>query len=164
MKSNYKKINPIYYIKKNIGFILFFGVILFSLYYFSKSTVREGITQAQFDRLATALAPPPEQQKLQEYQKDYTTQKNNLADLAQKVKLDTAAYNAALLAFKKARDKVAEQEIIVAPIYNDQFLNVQAIGITDDIYSLLILEDTLTVPKKIGDLQILVDDAVNIVG
>ena len=164
MKSNYKKINPIYYTKKNIGFILFFGVILFSLYYFSKSTLREGITQAQFDSLTTALAPPPEQVKLQEYLKDYITQQKNLADLAQKVKLDTAAYNAALIAYIKSKQKVLDQEIIVAPIYNDQFLKVQAIGITDDIYSLLILEDTLTVPKKIGDLQVLLDDAVNIVG
>ena len=157
MKSKYNK--------KNVGIILLLGATLFALYYFSKSTLREGITQAQYTTLKDALTPTPEQEKLKQDQATLSTQKNNIAELAKKIQLDTKSYNEAVKAYNETAKKVADQLVALLPVFQSQFSKIQSIGITDDIYSLLIADTgNLEVPTIVNYLEILVNDEVNIVG
>ena len=156
---------PIKYGKKNIVLILLFCSILAgSIYYFNKEQIREGITGGQYDKLKEVLTPTEEQQELNKLRGEEGTNSNNVRDLAQKIKNDTAAYNAAIKALNITREKLAAQEVICAPQFASQFFQVQSIGISDPIYNLLIVDTALSNMSAIGYLNILLDDEVNIVG
>jgi len=156
---------PIKYGNKNIVLILLFCSILAgSIYYFNKEKIREGITSGQYDKLREVLTPTEEQEVLEDYQNEESTNNNNVRDLAQKIKNDTASYNAAVKALNISRQKVADQEVLVAPQYESQFSQIQSIGIRDPIYNLLITDKVLTNGTVIKYLNILLDDEVNIEG
>ena len=88
----------------------------------------------------------------------------SIKDELQKIKNDTASYNAAVKALNISRQKVADQEVLVAPQYESQFSQIQSIGISDPIYNLLITDKALTNGSVIKYLNILLDDEVNIDG
>jgi septal ring factor EnvC (AmiA/AmiB activator) len=153
------------YGKKNIVLILLFCSILAgSIYYFNRDRIREGITNPQFDRLKEVLTPSEEQQVLNQLKQEESTINNTLRDLSQKIKNDTASYNATVKALNAARQKVADQAVICAPQFASQFTQIQSIGISDPIYNLLITDTGLSNMSVIDYLNILIEDEVNIVG
>ena len=85
--------------------------------------------------------------------------------MAKKIQLDTKSYNEAVKAYNELAKKVTDQLVALLPVFQSQFSKIQSIGITDDIYSLLIADTgNLEVPTIVNYLEILANDEVNIVG
>ena len=156
---------PIKYNIKNIILFVFLTTLLgSSIYYFRKEHIIEGITSGQYSNLAEIIKETPEQAQLRELEGKQNTIQNNLNDLLQKIKRDTASYNAALAELAAAKAASAAQLTLVAPQFATQFSRIQSLGIGDPIYGLLITDKGLSNRDAVEYLKILVNDEVNIVG
>ena len=158
------KIWPIKYNIKNIILFVFLTTLLgSSIYYFRKEHIIEGITSGQYNNLAELIKDTPEQEELRELEGKQNTIQNNINDLLQKIKRDTASYNAALAELAAAKAAAAAQLTLVAPQFATQFSQIQSLGIGDPIYSLLITDKGLSNRDAVEYLKILINDEVNIV-
>ena len=157
--------------KKYNMLCFFLGVlILFALYYFSKKTIREGITDDEYDELKKDLDATKEDPI-----KSAIDAEDKVKEDQEKIDEAKAAMDAAYKNYQESRDdyakaiKVLEADMKNASsaeedaseAYQSLISQIYGIGIRDPIYSLIIEDDVMSTPHKINDIKLLVDGEIN---